>query len=130
MALFNAAFLPNSSERVTGQASFAWIENGAFLEMRQGMQPQNAPDAIWLMSRDESGEDYQVFYYDSRGVSRVYAMSFEGGAWKIWRNASGFSQRYEARVSEDGNSIRGRWEKSSDGQHWEHDFDLDYTRIR
>jgi hypothetical protein len=56
-------------------------------------------------------------------------MSFDHGAWKMWRDAPGFSQRFSATFSPDGNRIGGAWEKSSDGQHWEHDFDLTYTRL-
>ena len=31
---------------------------------------------------------------------------------------------------EDGNTIKAQWEKSSDDSHWEHDFDLTYTRVK
>ncbi len=57
-------------------------------------------------------------------------MSFSDGMWKMWRNAPGFSQRYESAVSQDGKTITARWEKSSDGSTWEHDFDVKYTKIR
>ncbi len=130
MELYNAAFLPSPSERVKAYALFAWVEDGAFLEMRQGARPLKAPNAVWLMGRDESAAEYRILYYDSRGVSRVYSMSFEDGTWKIWRNSPRFSQRYEARVSPDGNAIHAHWEKSSDGRNWEHDFDMDYKRVR
>jgi hypothetical protein len=32
-------------------------------------------------------------------------------------------------LSDDGSTIVARWEKSSDGSHWDHDFDLIYTRV-
>jgi hypothetical protein len=89
-----------------------------------------APDAIWLIGRDESTPNYSVLYYDNRKVSRVYEMSFSDGAWKMWRNSPGFSQRFEGKFSKDGNTITARWEKSSDGSTWEHDFDVVYTRAR
>jgi hypothetical protein len=49
--------------------------------------------------------------------------------WKMWREAPGFWQRYEGRVSQDGKTITARWEKSSDGSAWEHDFDVTYTKV-
>ncbi|HEX7633527.1 MAG TPA: hypothetical protein VF401_04350 [Candidatus Saccharimonadales bacterium] len=55
-------------------------------------------------------------------------MSFENDVWRIWRNAPGFIQSFEAKVSEDRNTITGAWGKSSDGKEWEHDFDLEYSR--
>jgi hypothetical protein len=122
MELSNAAFLQDPSASVKGSASIAWVENGAFLMLSMG------GNAIWLISRDASVPDYTVFYYDNRQVSRIYAMSFMAGIWKIWRNSPGFSQRFEARLSADGNSIKGAWEKSPDGKNWEHDFDVTYTR--
>jgi hypothetical protein len=70
-----------------------------------------------------------VLYYDSRSVSRIYEMSFSGSVWKIWRQAPGFWQRYEGKVSNDGKTITAHWEKSSDGTRWEHDFGVMYTKL-
>jgi hypothetical protein len=49
-------------------------------------------------------------------------MSFSDGIWKMERNSPGFSQRYEGKMSRDGNTIASSWEKSLDGQRWEHDL--------
>lgn len=95
-----------------------------------GNRPPGTPDAIWLISRDESIPNFLVFYYDARKVSRVYEMSFLDHTWKMWRNSPGFSQRFERKVSEDGNTIAAYWEKSDDGSTWEHDFDVTYTKAR
>jgi len=129
MELSNASFLPSSSDTVKGQASFEWLEGGAFLIMYMGNKPSETPDARWLISRDDSTSNYTVLYYDARKVSRVYEMSFSDDTWKIWRNSPGFSQRFEGEISDDGNLITAYWEKSSDGTTWEHDFDVTYTRV-
>jgi hypothetical protein len=56
-------------------------------------------------------------------------MTLEDGEWKIWgRSGEDFFQRFSANLSDDGNTITGRWEKSSEGSEWETDFDLTYTR--
>ncbi len=128
MELSNAGFLPDPSATVKGWVSFYWLENGAFLVMRMGDQPPHPYDAIWLISRDESTGEYQVLYYDARKVSRIYAMSFSEGLWKMWRESPSFWQHYEGRVSQDGNTVTGYWEKSTDGIQWEHDFDVTYSR--
>jgi hypothetical protein len=62
-------------------------------------------------------------YYDSRGVARVYEMSLADGAWKLWREAPGFCQRFSGVLSDDGTRIDGAWQKSDDGAEWTHDFD-------
>ena len=111
-----------------GQAVFEWLEGGSFLRFHADA-PDPAPSATLIISRDDVSEDYTIFHYDSRGVSRVYQMSFGAGIWKMWRQAPGFSQRFSGTLSGDGNSIRGRWEKSPDGSRWEHDFDLVYTKL-
>ena len=129
MEVSNASFLPRSTDTVKGPVSFEWAQDGAFLLMRMGGKPAGPPAALWLISRDESTPDYTVLYYDSRSVSRVYEMSFSEGVWKMWRNAPGFCQRYEGTVSKDGKTISARWEKSSDGTRWEHDFDVTYTKV-
>ena len=129
MELANASFLPGPSDTAKGHVSFEWVQDGAFLVMRMGDKPPGPPNAIWLISRDESTPNYTVLYYDARSVSRVYEMSFSGGEWKMWREAPGFWQRYEGTLSNDGNTITAHWEKSADGTKWEHDFDVTYTKV-
>lgn len=128
MELSNADFLPNPSTKVKGHVSFEWLENGGFLVMRQADKPSGPPAASWVIGRDDAAQDYCILYFDSRGVSRRYEMSLNDGVWKIWRKAPGFSQRFQGKISEDGNSISAHWEKSIDGKAWVHDFDMRYTR--
>jgi len=130
MEIANAAFLPGPSDIAKGHISFEWVQDGAFLVMRMGDKPPRLPDAIWLISRDESTPDYTVLYFDARSVSRVYEMSFSESVWKMWRDSPGFCQRYEGTLSKNGNTITGHWEKSSDGTKWEHDFNITYTRMK
>ncbi len=129
MELSNAAFLPDPSATVKGLVSFEWIQDGAYLLMRTGDKPPGPPQAVWLIGRDESTQNYTVLYFDARGVSRVYEMSFSQGVWKMWRQAPGFCQRNEGQLSQDGKTITAYWEKSSDGVLWEHDFDIKYSKI-
>jgi hypothetical protein len=112
-----------------GRANFEWLEGGAHLRF-YAEAPDPAPTATWIIGRDDSSETYTALYYDSRGVSRVYQMSFSDGVWKLWREAPGFWQRFSGKLSDDGRSIRGAWEQSPDGSSWKHDFDLIYTRAQ
>lgn len=107
---------------------FEWIEGGAFLVMYTQGEQAGPPQSIWVIGRDDSQEIYQVLYFDSRGVSRVYQMSLQDGVWKQWRDAPGFSQRFTGTFSADRNTITAKWEKMQDGLTWEHDFDLTYKR--
>jgi hypothetical protein len=127
--LSNASFLPDPSATVRGHTSFHWFDEGAFLVMRQSDTPTNAPRALWVIGRDETQGEYEVLYFDTRPMSRVYRMSFDGKTWKMWREAPGFWQRFECSVGDDGGTMTGYWEKSTDdGSSWERDFDVAYTK--
>jgi hypothetical protein len=124
----NMSFLSDPSAKVRGQDRFEWLEGGAFLISYSSVEQSDFPSSVRVIGRDDSVETYNMLYFDSRGVSRIYHMSLEDGTWKMWRNAPGFSQRFTGTFSDDGKTITARWEKSSDGATWEHDFDLTYQR--
>ena len=94
-----------------------------------------APDGLAIIGADPENEgNYLQHYFDSRGVARLYKMSFGDGIWKLWRDSPDFSplnfaQRYTGTVNSDRKTISGAWEICHDGKTWEHDFDLTYTRI-
>lgn len=110
---------------VRGASEFRWVDDGHFLvhHMRGESGP---PQARWLIGRDDASGEYCALYSDARGVSRVYGMTFNGSVWRLWRDAPGFCQRFEATVKDNGR-IEGRWETSTDGTRWEHDFDIAYA---
>lgn len=117
------------------RAVFEWALAGSFLVQRAEISVPEAPDSFSLIGADPAGEAFLQHYFDSRGVARVYAMTFDDGVWTLLRNSPDFSdlnfwQRYTGTFSEDGNTIDGRWEMSRDeGATWEKDFDLVYTRL-
>jgi hypothetical protein len=69
-----------------------------------------------------------MLYSDERGVARIYQMRREGGIWKMWRDAPGFSQRITATFSDDRTTMTGHGALWRDGSHWEPDLDVSYTR--
>ena len=119
---------------VVGRAVFEWILGGQFLVQRSEVPHPDAPDGFAIVDFDPDREAYSQHYFDSRGVVRVYAMSFSDGVWTLLRDSPdfsplNFSQRFTGTFSDDGNAIQGPWE-TSDGSTWEHDFDLTYTRVK
>jgi hypothetical protein len=73
---------------------------------------------------------FRQYYFDSRGVHRIYEMILDNGVWRLWRNSPDpFPQRFMGTFSDDGNNISGRWEKALDGSNWEIDFDLTYRKV-
>jgi len=120
---------------VTGRTVFEWVLGGQFLVERSEVPDvPDAPDSIAIIGVDRDGTAYTQHYFDSRGVARVYGMTFRDGAWTLLRDAPDFTpldfwQRFTGRFSADGGTISGRWETSQDGSTWEHDFDLTYRKV-
>jgi hypothetical protein len=129
-----AAFQDIPPADVGARASFEWLPGGRFLIERWEVPVPEAPDGIAIIGADPASKgNYLQHYFDSRGVARVYKMSFEDGVWKLWRDEPDFSpldfsQRYTGRFSEDGKTIAGRWEICHDGKSWELDFNLTYSK--
>jgi hypothetical protein len=119
---------PSAVER--GHTSFDWLEGGAFLVQHSEIAASDFPRNMAVIGADDEAGIYRMLYYDARGVSRIYRMTFSGGIWTIWRDSPGFSQRFHGTFSEDGTIIIAYWERSSDGSNWERDFDLTYTKVR
>lgn len=81
-----------------------------------------------IVGRDDSRDECTAQYYDSRGVSRVYRMTFAGGVWRMWWDAPGLCQRFAGTLADDGATVTAAWEKSPNGTAWELDFDVLSTR--
>jgi hypothetical protein len=116
-----------------GRTIFEWALDGQFLLQRSEAPNPRAPDSVAIVGVDPDGEAYAQHYFDSRGVVRVYAMTFSDGVWKLLRDKPdfsplAFSQRFTGTFSDDGNTIAGLWEIRR-GSSWERDFDLSYTRV-
>jgi hypothetical protein len=117
------------------RASFEWLSGGRFVVQRWEVPIPEAPDGIAVIGADPEREGgYLQHYFDSRGVARVYKMSFASGIWRLWRDEPDFSplefsQRYSGAFGDDGRTIAGAWEICHDGETWQHDFDLTYTKV-
>lgn len=116
-----------------GHAAFEWALHGQYLLQRMET-PDPAPDCLAIISRDPKTGAYTQHYFDSRGVTRIYAMTFNRGIWTLLRQKPDFSpldfhQRFVGRLSKDGSTIKGTWETSTGRRSaWKKDFDLTYTR--
>lgn len=130
LEITSMSFNPDPSAVERGRTSFEWLEGGAFLIQRSAISAAEWPRSILIIGPDDEAETYNILYFDSRGVSRLYHMTFSGGIWTMWREFPGFSQRFHGTFSDDNNTITAYWEKSSDGSNWERDFDLTYTRVK
>ena len=121
-----------------GQATFEWIEDGRFVLERAEDVPGEDTDPEWaehspmpvtaIIGLDDSTGEQSQLYTDARGVFRIYRMRLTDAAWTMWRDAPGFNQRFNADITDGGDTIRGQWQTSEDGEQWISDFDLVYRR--
>ena len=89
--------------------TFEWLAPRAFLVERWAVS--SGFDGIAIIGPGEGGS-FRRHYFDARGEHRVYEMTLGDGVWKQWRHATNpFPQRFHAEISDDGETIAGRWEK-------------------
>jgi len=112
-----------------GRSTLEWHPSGAHLVQRTTIELPEAPDSLSIMGCDAANGTYFQLYSDERGVCRVYEMSIGDGEWRLWREGEPFRQRFSATISDDGNTMAGRWERSEHGTGFRTDFDLVYRRI-
>jgi hypothetical protein len=127
-----ASFAANEADAPRARTTFEWLREKRFLIQRWEVDHPDAPDGIAIIGLDPDTGKLLQHYFDSRGVARVYEMTFVDKVWKLERSAAApdFSQRFTGTIDEDGDTIVGRWEHSSDGSTWNDDFGLTYTRVR
>src|SRR5215210_3116319 len=65
--------------------TFEWTLGGAFLLQRSSVPVPEAPDGLSVIGTDAGG-GYTQHYFDSRGIARVYAMTFDGQHWTLERH--------------------------------------------
>jgi hypothetical protein len=120
-------------------ASFEWIEDGAFMRMHSDVEAGSELAQAWgdhapfpitvIIGADDPSGTYGYQYADGRAVHRVYKMTFDGREWRTWGVAGPeFHQRSIGVFSEDRGRIDLRHERSPDGENWELDFEVIYTR--
>ena len=112
------------------RVTFEWLEGAPLLIERWQVDLPEAPDGVAVIGCDGMSGTYYQLYTDERDVQRVYEMSLSDGMWTLRRDGKPFSQRFKGRFSADGNMINGRWEIAHDGESWETDFELTYTKIK
>jgi len=117
-----------------GLCTFEWMLGGEFLLQRTEFSVPGPPEGVMIVGPDPEGANFTQHYFDSRGVARLYSMTFEEGIWTLQRDTQDFTslsfrQRFVGNFSDDGGRIDGQWEISHNGANWEHDFKLTYKRI-
>jgi hypothetical protein len=128
---------------VHGTVTIEWLEGERFLIHRARTDHPDFPDGISIIGHTEhdrvdqathalpvSAEQppLRMHYYDSRGVYRVYEAGIDAAAWRWWREAPGFSQRFTGTFADGGDTIVGRSQLRRDDDRWNDDLAITYRR--
>jgi len=109
---------------VPGRTTFEWLAGEQFLIQRASTTHPDFPDSVSVIGAPDG--ELTMFYFDSRGVHRIYRMAISGGKLTIWRDHPGFSQHFTARVADD--MLAGLWQLSRDGSNWDDDLAVTWRK--
>ena len=124
-----AVDLPGAQD-VRGQVTFDMM--GDVLVQRTTVPVPEAPDSCCVVVRHDDG-GFTQHYFDSRGIARLYEMTFDGRSWTLQRTKPDFTpldfhQRFLGTLDDGVSTIAGEWQSSPDGREWSRDFGLTYRR--
>ena len=130
-----AAFPRIDATGLTGASTFSWLWEPQFVLQTSTVELPEAPDGHinYAPDVDRPGQFIQ-HYFDSRGVVRIYAMTFDGRTWTMERSQRDFSaydfgQRFVGELSDDGNTITSHWDIALEPGQWQRDLELTYRRV-
>jgi hypothetical protein len=126
VTMTHAWFSDSLDTEIRGSATFEWLAD-AFLVMTSRLED----GSMWasVFGRNDARDAYVAFYYDDRGVYRVFDMAFADGEWTLLREDPDFHQRLVMRVQPD--RIDMRADASDDaGATWRKDLDYIFERRR
>ena len=113
---------------VHGASRFEWLAGERFLIQRAETDHPDFPDSISVIGVMEGDENLSMQYFDSRGVHRIYRLAFDGRELRIWRDAPGFMQRLNAKLSADGSVLDGVWQLNEADQGFKDDAAITFRR--
>jgi hypothetical protein len=124
--LYNAWFLESMDTKLQGFTTIERLQDS--LVVVRSSDADRKPSDIWVIGHSDPQQKYQLFYYDQRGVARIFELTFDGKQLKFWREDKDFFQRVTIDVEAD--RLHAVAEASDDqGQTWRKDFDMAYARV-
>jgi hypothetical protein len=125
--MYNAWFLPSMDTKVKGFTTIERLED-SFVVVRS-TDADKKPSDIWVIGYSDPQEKYMMFYYDQRGVSRIFNTTFDGNQLVFWREDKDMYQRITLEITDDG--LHSVAEASEDkGKTWRKDLEMAHKQIK
>lgn len=125
--MYNCWFLESMDTQVKG---FTTIErlNDAFVII-QSTDADKKPSDTWIIGYSDPQDRYEMFYYDQRGVSRIFNTTFNGNTFVFSREDKDFYQRMTLTIKTDG--LHTVAEASDDnGKTWRKDLEMSHVKAK
>ena len=116
-----------------GRTTFEPVLGGRFV-LQQSVIPDPVFPDSWMVVVPDHGRGGSSSTTSTPAVSPACTRwASTGGGGRCGHSADStsppFAQRFEALLSADGRRLAGRWESRRDGEDWQHDFDVTYTKV-
>lgn len=117
---------PGVTLRLHATDSYEWMPGGYFLVHRvDGRMGDMVVQALEVIGYDEDCDCYVSQSFDNSGNTASYRAYLRGDEWSI----EGARERFTGVFSEDRRTLRGRWERSADGEEWRPWMAITLTRM-
>jgi hypothetical protein len=122
--MYNAWFLESMDTKVKGFTTIERLQDS--LVVVRSTDADKKPSDIWVIGYSDPQEKYEMFYYDQRGVSRIFDMTFDGQKLVFNREDKDFYQRMTLEITREG--LHSVAEASEDkGKTWRKDLEMDFV---
>lgn len=106
--------------------TYEWLPGGYLLiHYVDGRMGKDEVKSIEIIGYDASSQTYTTHSYDNHGNISAYQANLHDSAWTIW----GESERFTGMFSDDGTTLTGNWELSTDGKNWGHWMEIKLTKV-
>jgi hypothetical protein len=123
--MYNCWFLESMEAEVEGHTTIERLDD-AFVVVRS-TDADKKPSDIWVIGYSDPQAKYQMFYYDQRGVARIFDMTFDGKKMVFLREDEDFYQRITLEITDE--RLHSLAEASDDeGKTWRKDLEMSYMR--
>lgn len=124
--MYNCWFLESMDTEVKGFTTVERLDD-SFVVFRSSDADQK-PSDTWVIGYSDPQEKYQMFYYDQRGVARIFDTTFDGQKMVFSREDKDFYQRMTLTINADG--LHTVAEASDDqGKTWRKDLEMAHVRV-
>jgi hypothetical protein len=121
---------------VAGTADFEWLEEDQVLIVRSRYEHPDLPDAMSII---DDSDGLRMYYFDARGVHRMYEITVSADGWTATMDRRApshsfasddapFSQRATYTLEPGDRIMNGKGQLSHDDASWDDDLEITYRR--